>query len=67
MTPSYPIFSRAPRLSPAREAALMRDRDLFGLSVGSAWGNGHATLWRGLISALDAADNRVVFFERDVP
>lgn len=40
---------------------------IFGLSVSSAWGNGHATLWRSLISALDAAGNRVVFFERDVP
>jgi spore maturation protein CgeB len=40
---------------------------IFGLSVSSAWGNGHATLWRGLISALDAAGSRVVFFERDVP
>jgi spore maturation protein CgeB len=40
---------------------------IFGLSVSSAWGNGHATLWRGLISALDAAGNHVVFFERDVP
>jgi spore maturation protein CgeB len=40
---------------------------IFGLSVSSAWGNGHATLWRGLISALDAAGHHVVFFERDVP
>jgi spore maturation protein CgeB len=39
---------------------------IFGLSVSSAWGNGHATLWRGLIAALDAAGNEVVFFERDV-
>jgi spore maturation protein CgeB len=40
---------------------------IFGLSVSSAWGNGHATLWRSLISALDAAGNTVVFFEHDVP
>jgi spore maturation protein CgeB len=40
---------------------------IFGLSVSSAWGNGHATLWRSLISALDAARHEVVFFERDVP
>jgi spore maturation protein CgeB len=40
---------------------------IFGLSVSSAWGNGHATVWRSLISALDAAGSRVVFFERDVP
>ncbi len=40
---------------------------IFGLSVSSSWGNGHATLWRGLIAALANAGHRVVFFERDVP
>ena len=40
---------------------------VFGLSVSSSWGNGHATLWRGLIRALSARGHRVVFFERDVP
>jgi spore maturation protein CgeB len=40
---------------------------IFGLSVSSAWGNGHATLWRSLIGALDAAGHEVVFFEQDAP
>ena len=40
---------------------------VFGLSVSSSWGNGHATLWRGLIRALGEAGHRVVFFEWDVP
>jgi spore maturation protein CgeB len=40
---------------------------IFGLTVSSSWGNGHATLWRGLIRALGARGHRVVFFERDVP
>ncbi|HEX2638153.1 MAG TPA: glycosyltransferase [Gemmatimonadales bacterium] len=40
---------------------------VFGLSVSSSWGNGHATLWRGLIKALHALGHSVVFFERDVP
>ena len=40
---------------------------IFGLSVSSSWGNGHAALWRGLIGALLAAGHRVTFFERDVP
>jgi spore maturation protein CgeB len=40
---------------------------VFGLTVSSSWGNGHATLWRGLIRALAALGHRVVFFERDVP
>ncbi|MBX6330950.1 MAG: glycosyltransferase [Gemmatimonadaceae bacterium] len=40
---------------------------IFGLSVSSSWGNGHATLWRGLIGALARHGHEVVFFERDVP
>jgi spore maturation protein CgeB len=40
---------------------------IFGLAVSSSWGNGHATLWRGLIAALTARGHRVVFFERDQP
>lgn len=40
---------------------------VFGLSVTSAWGNGHATLWRGLIRALARRGHRVIFFERDQP
>jgi spore maturation protein CgeB len=40
---------------------------VFGLSISSSWGNGHATLWRGLQRALAARGHEVVFFERDVP
>jgi spore maturation protein CgeB len=40
---------------------------VFGLTVSSSWGNGHATLWRGLIRALTAQGHTVTFFERDVP
>jgi spore maturation protein CgeB len=40
---------------------------IFGLAVSSSWGNGHATLWRGLIKALTAQGHTVAFFERDVP
>lgn len=40
---------------------------IFGLTVSSSWGNGHATLWRGLISALMKGRHRVVFFEKDLP
>jgi spore maturation protein CgeB len=38
---------------------------VFGLSVSSSWGNGHATLWRGLIHALAALGHSVSFYERD--
>jgi spore maturation protein CgeB len=40
---------------------------VFGLTVSSSWGNGHATLWRALIAALARAGHHVTFFERDVP
>jgi spore maturation protein CgeB len=40
---------------------------IFGLTVSSSWGNGHATLWRALIRALARPRPRVTFFERDVP
>jgi len=40
---------------------------VFGLTVSSSWGNGHATIWRGLCRALGSAGHDVVFFERDAP
>ncbi len=40
---------------------------IFGLTVSSSWGNGHATLWRGLIRALTDLGWHVVFFEQDTP
>lgn len=40
---------------------------IFGLTVSSSWGNGHATLWRGLLRALAGRGCRVTFFEHDVP
>jgi spore maturation protein CgeB len=40
---------------------------VFGLTVTSSWGNGHATTWRALLRALAARCHSVTFFERDVP
>jgi spore maturation protein CgeB/dTDP-glucose pyrophosphorylase len=40
---------------------------IFGLSISSSWGNGHATLWRGLCRSLAARGHAITFFERDVP
>jgi spore maturation protein CgeB len=40
---------------------------IFGLTVTSSWGNGHATLWRGLCKALARRGHSIVFFEREVP
>jgi spore maturation protein CgeB len=40
---------------------------IFGLTVSSSWGNGHATLWRALCRALGRRGHTIHFFERDVP
>lgn len=40
---------------------------IFGLTVSSSWGNGHATLWRGLCNALARQGHDITFFECDVP
>jgi spore maturation protein CgeB len=40
---------------------------IFGLTVSSSWGNGHATIWRGLCNALAEGGHCITFFEKDVP
>ncbi|MGA1876429.1 MAG: glycosyltransferase [bacterium] len=40
---------------------------IFGLTISSSWGNGHATLWRALCRSLARRGHRIAFFERDVP
>jgi spore maturation protein CgeB len=40
---------------------------IFGLSISSSWGNGHASLWRGLITAMLRDGHRVTFLEKDSP
>jgi spore maturation protein CgeB len=40
---------------------------VFGLTISSSWGNGHATLWRALARAWTARGDRVTFFEKDAP
>ncbi len=39
---------------------------IFGLSITSSWGNGHATTFRALARALHARGHRIVFFEKNV-
>lgn len=39
---------------------------IFGLSITSSWGNGHATTYRALCQALHRRGHRVVFFEHNV-
>jgi spore maturation protein CgeB len=40
---------------------------IFGLSLSSSWGNGHATTYRSLVKGLALGGHRVTFLERDVP
>lgn len=40
---------------------------VFGLSLSSSWGNGHATTYRALLKALARRGHRITFIERDQP
>lgn len=40
---------------------------IFGLTITSSWGNGHATTYRALVKELAARGHAVLFLERDVP
>ena len=40
---------------------------IFGLSITSSWGNGHATTFRALVRALSARGHDVCFLERNMP
>jgi spore maturation protein CgeB len=40
---------------------------IFGLTISSSWGNGHATNLRGLLAELIRRGHEVTFFEKDVP
>jgi spore maturation protein CgeB len=40
---------------------------IFGLSITSSWGNGHATTYRSLVRELSARGHDVLFLERDAP
>ena len=40
---------------------------VFGLSLSSSWGNGHATTFRALLEAFARRGHDILFLERDVP
>lgn len=40
---------------------------IFGLTISSSWGNGHATPYRAVLRALKRKGHHVTFFEKDVP
>jgi spore maturation protein CgeB len=40
---------------------------VFGLSITSSWGNGHATTYRALLKALHKRGHRLTFLEHDAP
>jgi len=39
---------------------------VFGLTISSSWGNGHATPYRAIFRALHRAGHQITFFEKDV-
>jgi spore maturation protein CgeB len=39
---------------------------VFGLSITSAWGNGHATTFRALLDALHRRGHEIIFYEKNV-
>lgn len=39
---------------------------ILGLTISSSWGNGHATVYRGLVKALNKLGHKVTFLERKV-
>src|SRR5437660_8899149 len=45
---------------------MSRSLVVFGLSLSSSWGNGHAPTFRGLLRALAERGWSITFFERDV-
>ena len=40
---------------------------VFGLTISSSWGNGHATPYRAILRALHQLGHEIHFFEKDVP
>jgi spore maturation protein CgeB len=40
---------------------------VFGLTISSSWGNGHATPYRAILRALHGLGHEIHFFEKDVP
>jgi spore maturation protein CgeB len=40
---------------------------IFGLTISSSWGNGHATPYRALLRALHRRGHQVTFYEKDAP
>lgn len=40
---------------------------IFGLTISSSWGNGHATPYRAILRALSRQGHKISFFEKDVP
>lgn len=40
---------------------------IFGLTISSSWGNGHATPYRAILKALHHLGHQIHFYEKDVP
>src|SRR5947209_523426 len=52
--------------SHSRRCTMSLKITIFGLTLSSSWGNGHATPYRAIIRALDRKGHKVIFYEKDV-
>src|SRR5437899_3301444 len=62
------LTSRGPHLFEGRRLNSRRivKITIFGLTLSSSWGNGHATPYRAILRALHRAGHAVTFYEKDV-
>jgi hypothetical protein len=66
-TPTPAARAGAGRHAPRRGGGGGMKLVVFGLSLSSSWGNGHATTYRALLRAFAARGHEVVFWEWDAP
>ena len=61
------LSTRENDLLPGAQGGLGMHFVVFGLTISSSWGNGHATLWRGMVHAMTKRGHTVSFYEKDAP
>jgi spore maturation protein CgeB len=61
------IKSESATFSSGRQTGVRVKITVFGLTLSSSWGNGHATPYRAILRALYRRGHQATFFEKDVP